>query len=85
MPRHSKIQLQVLSLYKQFLRTARDKPGMQEYVRNEFKSNMTIPRTDTMRIEYVLRRATRQLEQMRNSNVIAVNIFKRTEISSNNL
>jgi hypothetical protein len=35
--RHSKVQLQVLSLYKSFLRAAETKPGVKANVQSEFR------------------------------------------------
>ena len=35
--RHSKIQKQVLSLYKAFLRASESKPGFEHYVKSEFR------------------------------------------------
>ena len=79
MPRHSKLQIQVLSLYKKFLQTSRDKPGVAEYVKSEFRKNATIPRTDTLRIEHIFRRAERQLETLKNSSFQGVGVFKKQD------
>ncbi|XP_048378361.1 succinate dehydrogenase assembly factor 1, mitochondrial [Stegostoma tigrinum] len=77
MVRHSKLQKQVLSLYKQFLRAAREKPGFLPLVCSEFRKNSQIPRTDVMHIEYLLRRGQRQLELLRNSNTKQLAAFSR--------
>ncbi|XP_020380627.1 succinate dehydrogenase assembly factor 1, mitochondrial [Rhincodon typus] len=77
MVRHSKLQKQVLSLYKQFLRAAREKPGFLPLVCSEFRKNCQIPRTDVMHIEYLLRRGQRQLELLRNSNTKQLAAFSR--------
>jgi succinate dehydrogenase assembly factor 1 len=53
--RHSKLQLQVLSLYKQCLRVAESKAGFKETVRMEFRRNAAVPRTDVLRIEQLMR------------------------------
>jgi succinate dehydrogenase assembly factor 1 len=58
--RHSKLQLQVLSLYKQCLRVAQTKAGFQETVRMEFRRNAAVPRTDILRIEQLMRGGYRQ-------------------------
>ncbi|XP_067830919.1 succinate dehydrogenase assembly factor 1, mitochondrial [Heptranchias perlo] len=68
MVRHSKLQKQVLNLYKQFLRAAKEKPGFLPLIQNEFRKHSQIPRTDVMHIEYLLRRGQRQLDLLRNSN-----------------
>ena len=76
MPRHSKIQLQVLQLYKTFLRAAEEKPGVKQYVRTEFRKNAKIARTDTLRIEHILRRSHRQLETLKKSSVTSMGVFE---------
>ena len=65
--RRSQIQKQVLSLYKECLRAAEVKsPSFKSVVRNEFKRNgVAIQRTDTMRVEYMLRQGKRRLEMMK--------------------
>ena len=76
MPRHSKIQLQVLQLYKSFLRASESKPGVKDYVRSEFKKNAQIARTDTLRIEHIMRRSQRQLQSLKKSNVTSMGVFE---------
>ncbi|XP_051900260.1 succinate dehydrogenase assembly factor 1, mitochondrial [Pristis pectinata] len=75
MARHSKLQKQVLKLYKQFLRAAKDKPGFLPLIRDEFHKNSQIPRMDVMHIEYLLRRGQRQLELLKESNTKQVAAF----------
>ena len=77
MPRHSKIQLQVLRLYKDFMRTAASRPGIQEHVRSEFKKNKTISKKNVLMIEYLLRRGERQLKQVSKSSVQCVGVFEK--------
>uniref|UniRef100_UPI00398ECB16 succinate dehydrogenase assembly factor 1, mitochondrial n=1 Tax=Pristiophorus japonicus TaxID=55135 RepID=UPI00398ECB16 len=75
MARHSKLQKQVLNLYKQFLRAARGKPGFLPLIQDEFHKNSQIPRSDVMHIEYLLRRGWRQLDLLRDSNTVQVTAF----------
>uniref|UniRef100_A0A4W4E1N8 Complex 1 LYR protein domain-containing protein n=1 Tax=Electrophorus electricus TaxID=8005 RepID=A0A4W4E1N8_ELEEL len=75
MVRHSTLQKQVLSLYRQFLRAGRDKPGFLPRIREEFRSNAAIKKTDVMYIEYVYRRAQRQLEQLKDVNTKQLGFF----------
>ena len=65
--RRSQIQKQVLNLYKECLRTAEAKsPGFKSVVRAQFKRNATtIQRSDTMRIEYLVRQGRRRLDMMK--------------------
>ena len=74
--RHSKIQLQVLSLYRQLLRAARNKPGAAEYIQHEFHRNATISKTEVMKIEQLVRRGQRQLENLKKSTTMGVGVFQ---------
>ncbi|XP_041035020.1 succinate dehydrogenase assembly factor 1, mitochondrial [Carcharodon carcharias] len=83
MVRHSKLQKQVLNLYKQFLRAAREKPGFLPLIHDEFHKNSRIPRTDVMHIEYLLRRGQRQLDLLSKSNTKQLAAFTRFNPSEN--
>ncbi|MCJ8740943.1 hypothetical protein PDJAM_G00065030 [Pangasius djambal] len=82
MVRHSKLQKQVLSLYRQFLRAGRDKPGFLPRIQEEFRTNAAIQKTDVMHIEYLCRRAQRQLEQLRDVNTKQLGFFSKTKKDS---
>ncbi|KAG6928226.1 succinate dehydrogenase complex assembly factor 1 [Chelydra serpentina] len=43
MARHSKLQKQVLSLYRQFLQAGKEKPGFLPRIQAEFRKNASIP------------------------------------------
>jgi len=73
--RRSKLQIQVLSLYKQCLRAAESKPGFRFNVQSEFRRNARIPRTDTMRIEQAVRNGFRKLKMMNDPNVSGMGNF----------
>jgi len=73
--KHSKLQLQVLSLYKECMRAAKLKPGFEQTVRTEFKRNAALPRSDTLRIEYAMRNGQRKLEMMRDPRVSGMGRF----------
>uniref|UniRef100_A0A3Q1EV45 Complex 1 LYR protein domain-containing protein n=1 Tax=Acanthochromis polyacanthus TaxID=80966 RepID=A0A3Q1EV45_9TELE len=79
MSRHSKLQKQVLVLYRQFLRAGRDKPGFIPRIRDEFRENAGIKRTDVMHIEYLYRRGQRQLEQLRDANTKQLGSFSKAK------
>ena len=72
---HSKLQLEVLKLYKELLRAAVNKPGFQDNVRQEFRRQARLPRTDTLRIEYSLRMGRRKLEMIKDPNVSGMGSF----------
>nr|XP_045594698.1 putative lipoyltransferase 2, mitochondrial isoform X2 [Procambarus clarkii] len=64
MPRHSRVQQEVLHLYKQCLRAAEKKPGFYNSVQHEFRKNSAVPKTDILRIEHLLRQGWRKLKMM---------------------
>lgn len=77
MARLSGLQLQVLALYRSFMRLAKTKPQQDRsdfvaLVRSEFRERSGLPRTDRHAIEYFLRRGRRQLETLSAPNVRAV-------------
>ncbi|XP_043851420.1 succinate dehydrogenase assembly factor 1, mitochondrial [Dromiciops gliroides] len=75
MSRHSRLQKQVLGLYRELLRAARGKPGAEARVRAEFREHARLQRTDVLRIEYLYRRGRRQLEQLRGSHTTGMGVF----------
>ncbi|XP_046876497.1 succinate dehydrogenase assembly factor 1, mitochondrial [Hypomesus transpacificus] len=81
MVRHSKLQKQVLSLYRQFLRAGQDKPGFLPRIRDEFRENSRLKKTDVMHIEYLYRRGERQLEQLKDVNTKQLGTFSKSRES----
>ncbi|MEQ2159049.1 hypothetical protein GOODEAATRI_018513, partial [Goodea atripinnis] len=77
MSRHSKLQKQVLVLYRQFLRAGKEKPGFIPRIRDEFRENSHIKKTDVMHIEYLYRRGQRQLDQLRDVNTKQLGSFSK--------
>ena len=75
----SQIQKQVLSLYKECLRAAEIKNRQfKSVVRSDFKRNAkAIQRSDTMRIEYLVRQGQRRLEMMK----VSVHVYAKVYIS----
>ncbi|XP_067279072.1 succinate dehydrogenase assembly factor 1, mitochondrial isoform X2 [Pseudorasbora parva] len=82
MVRHSKLQKQVLSLYRQFLRAAQDKPGFIPRIRDEFRANAAIKKNDVMHIEYLYRRGTRQLDLLKDVNTKQLGSFSKSKEDS---
>lgn len=82
MSRHSKLQKQVLALYRQFLRAGQDKPGFIPRIRDEFRENARIKKTDVMHIEYLYRRGQRQLEQLKDTNTKQLGSFSKPKEQS---
>lgn len=69
--RRSQLQREVLRLYRQFLVACRDKPVETKHiVKRDFRKNANIKRTDTIMIEYLLRRGKRQLKILQQSDKV---------------
>ncbi|XP_049757578.1 succinate dehydrogenase assembly factor 1, mitochondrial [Elephas maximus indicus] len=77
MSRPSRLQRQVLSLYRELLRAGRGKPGAEARVRAEFRRHAGLPRSDVLRIEYLYRRGRRQLQLLRSGHATAMGAFVR--------
>lgn len=74
MPRLSGLQRDVLSLYRQCLRTARTKPtgtrpNFEAYARHQFEQNLALDKKDFGAIEFLLRKGQRQLETYAAPNI----------------
>ncbi|KAM6222278.1 succinate dehydrogenase assembly factor 1, mitochondrial [Rhynchocyon petersi] len=74
---HSRLQRQVLSLYRELLRAGRGKPGAEARVRAEFRQHASLPRSDVLRIEYLYRRGRRQLQLLRSGHATSMGAFIR--------
>lgn len=73
----SQFQLRILGLYAQFVRLSRNRPGLLDKVREEFRANATLsPKEDSLLIDYKLRRARNQLDMLKLNNVKTVKTFK---------
>ena len=74
--RHSKIQRQVLSLYKSCLRASESKPGFAHAIRSEFKANATaIEKSNVLTIEHLMRKGQRKLDMIKDPNVSGMGHF----------
>ncbi|KAK9757276.1 hypothetical protein RND81_01G153400 [Saponaria officinalis] len=78
----SGLQKQVLSMYREFLRAARskspeDRRKMELIVSEEFHRNAKeVDRKNFIYIEYLLRRAKKQLDQLKSSDTISLSFMK---------
>jgi len=75
----SGLQKQVLSLYRQILRAVKQKPEetraqMRDVAREEFRKHQGLPRSDVVRIEYLVRRGKKQLDRALDANVSSVSV-----------
>jgi len=71
----SRLQKEVLSLYKQCLTAAKGRPGFTGSVKSEFRQHASVPKSETMRIEYLLRKGQKKLDMMRDPNVSGMGHF----------
>ena len=55
MPKHSQLQVKVLSTYKQLLKLTGNKPAIHNRVKREYRQNKSIPRMEIQLIEHKLR------------------------------
>ena len=74
MPRLSGLQKDVLSLYRQCLRAAREKPNdtrshFEAFARRAFDRNIHLDKKDFGAIEFLLRKGQRQLETYAAPNI----------------
>jgi succinate dehydrogenase assembly factor 1 len=69
--RRSQLQREVLKLYRECLVACRSKPKETKViVQKEFRKNASIERTDTIMIDYLLRRGKKQLKVLQRSDKI---------------
>eukprot|EP01128_Nolandella_sp_AFSM9_P012382 TRINITY_DN9222_c0_g1_i1.p1 TRINITY_DN9222_c0_g1~~TRINITY_DN9222_c0_g1_i1.p1 ORF type:complete len:121 (-),score=21.84 TRINITY_DN9222_c0_g1_i1:205-540(-) len=79
-PTHSGVQLEVLRLYRQFVRVAKAKPEATRAqtlatVRRKFREGAQIPRTQYERIEYYLEVGHRRLKMLSADEIRSVSTF----------
>lgn len=80
----SQFQLKVLNLYAQYVRLAKQRPGLLEKARVEFKEGARLnPREDSLLIDYKLRRAKHTLDMLKANQVKQVKIFTLNNTKSN--
>lgn len=80
--RKSQLQLRTLKLYADFVRLAKTTPGLLAKVRNEFRQNADLSlKTDSLTIDFKLRRARNQLDMLKSSRV---NSIKTVQFGGNN-
>ena len=75
MVRHNKIQLQVLNLYRRLLKAAEAKPSFKDNIKFEFRKNSKISKTNTLRIEHLLRDGERKLKMIKDPHVDGMGRF----------
>lgn len=82
----STFQLKILGLYAQFVRLARDRPGLLDKVRDEFRAGSKLStKEDSLLIDYKLRRARNQLDMLKANNVKQVKVFHLVDKNQKNI
>ena len=72
----SNVQKHILRLYRELLRAAGDRTSVKEHIQLAFRENATIKRTNYIHIEYLMRRAKRSLQQLKQHNSSILTIKK---------
>lgn len=67
---HSKLQLEVLKLYREFLKASRGNEVARELVKSTFKANSQISQTNILQIEYLIRSGRRKLQVLKKSEKV---------------
>ncbi|PAA60968.1 hypothetical protein BOX15_Mlig011069g1, partial [Macrostomum lignano] len=72
MPPGGKIRQTVLQLYRDFLRLGRQKPGVADLAKREFRRHSRIPASDVVRIEQQVRRGKHLLATLSSQHVTGI-------------
>lgn len=72
---YSRLQKEVLKLYRGLLKASEGKGGFTEHIRREFRKNAALPKTDGMRIEYLLRRGQTNLKELKKQECKSMGFF----------
>ena len=71
----SRLQKEVLNLYRKFLLATKGKPGFEQTIKQEFRQHASIPISDTLRIEFLLRKGHRKLELIKDPHTTGMGHF----------
>lgn len=71
----SRLQKEVLNLYKCCLLAAKGKSGFEKTIKEEFRRNSSVPRTETMRIEFLLRNGRKKLQMIQDPQITGMGHF----------
>lgn len=69
MPKHSQLQVKVLSTYKQLLKLTGNKPAIHNRVKREYRQNKSIPRMEIQLIEHKLRNAENRIIALKEDSI----------------
>lgn len=71
----SGLQKEVLQLYRKFLFAAKGKPGFVDTIKQEFRQHASISRSDTLRIEFMLRKGYKKLDMIKDPHITGMGHF----------
>lgn len=71
----SRIQQEVLKLYRKLLRASRKKPGFEVTIKHEFHKNKSIPMGDILKIEFLMRNGEKKLEMLKDPHITSMGHF----------
>ena len=74
--KHSRLQKEVLRLYRSMLKACKQRPGARTLIKQEFRNNCQIERHNIMYIEYLLRRGRRQLQLLSQTHLDDITTIK---------
>lgn len=74
--KYSRLQISVFNLYRRLIRASEGRPGFKEYLQTEFRKNAKIPRSNILRIEYLIRTGEKQLKDLQKSELKSISVFK---------
>ena len=58
---------------------SKDRPGVEQHIKSQFRKNAVIPKTDVLHIEQILRRSQRQLDQLKKPSVRGIGSFQNND------
>ena len=75
MIRRSQLQKQVLSLYRNLLRAGQGTPGLNDYIRTEFKKNAQMKKTSFLQIEHLIRLGNKKVKEIKKGSWASMGRF----------
>eukprot|EP00795_Rhopilema_esculentum_P002557 gene2557-751_t len=76
MAKRSQLQRQVLFLYRNLLRAGQRTPGLQDYIRNEFKEKAKMKKTSFLQIEHLIRLGHKKLKEIQKGSWTSMGRFQ---------
>jgi succinate dehydrogenase assembly factor 1 len=74
--KYSRLQISIFGLYRRLIRACEGRAGFKEYIQAEFRKNAIIPRSNILRIEYLMRRGEKQLKDLQRTEMQSISVMK---------